>query len=156
MRLRPLTIAVLALTLLTGQQDLPIRAPGRFTATGAGDLTGALSGDATATRFRNGARELYLVLDSDKMMATKRMLSVSIRLPAQDAKSPFALSTANTVIRLDNLVSHDSTTLPVQGTLQYRGKDTLEGSFRLSAGTGAQTVTIIGTFKDAPVVEGIN
>ena len=51
--------------LLTAQQDVPLRGPGQFSATAAGAVIGTLQGDASATRFSDGRREFYLLLNSD-------------------------------------------------------------------------------------------
>ncbi|MEQ1756277.1 MAG: hypothetical protein ABL973_19330 [Micropepsaceae bacterium] len=156
MHTRPLIAAVISMLLLTAQQDLPLRAPGRFTATASGALSGPVAGDATVTRFRNGVREIDLVLDSDQMMSSNRMIAISIRVQATTTASPIQLNHGNTILRLDNLNTHESGAIPVQGSLQLKGRDTLQGSFKLSGKSGANNLSLSGSFVDAPVLPGLD
>jgi hypothetical protein len=156
MHTRPVTVAVISMFLLTAQQDLPLRPPGRFTATASGALSGPIAGDATITRFRNGTREIDLVLDSDQMMSSNRMVAISIRVQASTTTAPISLNNSNTIVRLDNLNTHESSTVPVHGSLQLKGKDTLQGSFTFAGTSGSTNLSITGSFVDAPVLPGLD
>ena len=156
MHTRPVTVAVISMFLLTAQQDLPLRPPGRFPATASGALSGPIAGDATVTRFRNGTREIDLVLDSDQMMSSNRMVAISIRVQSSTTTAPISLNNSNTILRLDNLNTHESSTVPVQGSLQLKGKETLQGSFTLAGTTGSTNLSMTGSFVDAPVLPGLD
>jgi hypothetical protein len=137
-------VAALGLILLTAQQDMPLRPPGRFTATTAGLLKGTIAGDVSASIFRDGHREIYLQLDSSQMMATDIMVSVQItQAPGKSAPS-FRL-------QIENLKTHQLTYPAATGTLDLKGRDLLSGRFTVTSAD----LTLTGTLDKAPVVPAI-
>jgi hypothetical protein len=137
-------VAALGLILLTAQQDMPLRPPGRFIATTTGLLKGTIAGDVSASLFRDGHRELYLQLDSAQMMATDIMVSVQVTLmPGKPAPS-FRL-------RVENLKTHALTYPSATGTLDLKGRDLLSGRFMVTS----TDLTLTGILDNAPVVPAI-
>jgi len=137
-------VAALGLILLTAQQDMPLRPPGRFTATTVGLLKGTIAGDVSAATFRDGHREIYLQLDSAQMMATSIMVSVQITQGPGKATPAFRL-------QVENLKTHQLTYPAATGTLDLKGRDLLSGRFTVTSAD----LTLTGTLDKAPVVPAI-
>ncbi len=156
MQTRIFALVAAASVLLTAQQDAPLRGPGRFTATAAGVLSGTVSGDASVTKFQDGRRELYLMLNSDQMMARSMMISATIRLPASAGMHTLKPPTGYTLIRWENLTAHTGKSALATGTIEFKGKDVLSGKFSITATAGAETMTLTGIFEDAPIIKGID
>lgn len=136
--------ATLGLLLLTAQQDMPLRPPGRFTAITTGLLKGTIAGDVSMSTFRDGRRELYLQMDSRQMMATDIMVSVQVTFPP--AKSPPAVR-----LQVENLKTHALTFPAATATLDLKGRDLLSGRFTITS----PNLTLSGTLDRAPVVPAI-
>lgn len=152
--MRSLRLALLAFAslALTAQQDAPLRGPGKFQGVATGTITAQVAGDASVTRFKTGARELYLMLNSDRMMALNAMVAVTVKLPA----SPTAGGAIDGVLSWESLVTHTRHAAPISGTLTFKGKDLLAGEFKISAKDGSETLSLTGTFVDAPVLAGVD
>lgn len=152
--MRSLQLALLALAslALTAQQDAPLRGPGTFKAAASGALNAQVSGDVSITRFKNGTRELYLMLNSDRMMALNTMVAVTVKLPA-NGTGPGMIDGMLSWEAFDSRARH---TAPLSGTLTYQGKDLLSGEFKLTGKDGDQTLSLSGTFVDAPTLPGVD
>jgi hypothetical protein len=137
-------VAALGLILLSAQQDMPLRPPGRFTATTTGLLKGTIAGDVSASTFRDGHREIYLQLDSSQMMQTDIMVSVQITQTPGKPTPTFRL-------QVENLKTHQLTYPAATGTLDLKGRDLLSGRFTVTSAD----LTLTGTLYKAPVVPAI-
>lgn len=149
--MRSLRFAVLALAslALTAQQDAPLRGPGKFQGAATGAVNAQVSGDASISRFKNGKRELYLMLNSDRMMALNVMMAVTVKLPAAGAAA------IDGTLTWESLATRTRHSSAVTGTLTFKGKDLLSGEFKLSGKDGNETLSLSGTFADAPVLVGV-
>ena len=58
MRTKKIITATLSIFLLTGQEGLPLRPHGRFTAQATGAMTGNIMGDVSAELHRDGTLSL--------------------------------------------------------------------------------------------------
>ena len=148
-------IAALSVVLLA-QQDAPLRGPGKFTAAASGALSGKVSGDASVTNFKNGKRELYFLLNSNQMMSANMMVSATIRLPATAGIYRLTPVAANALIQWDNLTARTRHSALATGSISFKGKDTLSGTFSMSAKAGAETLTLTGEFQNAPAISGVD
>ena len=137
-------IAALGLTLLSAQQDMPLRPPGRFTATTTGLLKGTIAGDVSVSKFRDGHLEIYLQLDSAQMMATDIMVSVQVTLTPGKPAPTFRL-------QIENLKTHQLTYPAATGTLDLEGRDLLSGRFTVTSAN----LTLNGTLDKAPAVPAV-
>lgn len=141
-------IAALSLVILTAQQDLPQRPPGRFQATTTGLLKGTVAGDVSATAFRDGRREIYMQLDSSQMLAIDIMLSLQVTLPPGKATPVFRL-------QVENLKTQELSYPAATGTFELKGTSMLSGRFAVASTATATPLTITGTFDKAPQVTAI-
>ena len=103
---------ILSLLLLTAQQDIPLKSPGRFEATATGLLKGRIQGDISGTNFANGRTEIYLAIDSLIMMSQKIMVSAVITLPAGKLKFPLLLTPSNTRLQIEMLETQELFIVP--------------------------------------------
>lgn len=142
------TIAALGLLLLSGQQDMPLRPPGRFSATTTGLLKGTITGDISVSTFRDGHREIYLQMDSSQMMATNIMISLQVTLPVVRTAPVFRL-------QVENLKTHQLSYPAATGTLALKGRDLLTGSFTVTSTDKTLPLTLTGTLDNAPVVPAV-
>ena len=149
-------MAALSLVLLSGQQDVPLRAPGRFFAATQGALKGTIAGNISGTSFKDGTRELYWSLDSTQMMATGTMLSITVRVPKGSNAASLVLNSGNTRLVLETLATHVLSTIAAEGRLEVRGSNLLRGKFSLSSTDKGRPLTLTGTFDQAPVVPGLD
>lgn len=138
-----------------------MRKAGSFSATVQGVVTGSLTGDATIFVRKDGTH-LYLSANTDQMMALKVMISAEVVWPTHsnasrhqipdDAAKPTTIAT----IQWERLDTRERHTATATGSIDLDGKDPMSGRFDLTAKDGAATLKLSGTFKDAPVMEGIN
>ncbi len=156
MQTRAFVLIAALSVVLTAQQDAPLRGPGKFIAAASGALTGKVSGDASATNFKNGKRELYFLLNSDQMMTANMMVSATIKLPATTGNYRLTPAAANALIQWDNLTARTRHSAFVTGSISFKGKDTLSGTFSMSAKAGAETLTLTGEFQNAPAISGVD
>ena len=141
--------------LLTAQQDVPLRGPGQFSATAAGAVIGTLQGDASATRFSDGRREFYLLLNSDQMMRQKLMLSVTIKLPVPGEKA-IAPTSHEAMVQWESLANHTRTSVPATASIEMKGKDLLTGKFTITSRDTSHPLTLTGKFENAPIIADVN
>jgi hypothetical protein len=153
MRASPFILLVASTLLLTAQQDMPLRGPGKFTAAATGIIAGTVTGDASVTKYKTGPRELHLLLNSDQEMSLNRMFSVTISLPAQGTLTP---KPVKALLQWGNLTNHTRQSAPATGTIEFRGKDLLDGRFKLTATAGTETLSLSGTFEAAPVIDDVD
>jgi hypothetical protein len=153
MRASPFILLVASTFLLTAQQDMPLRGPGKFTATATGIITGTVTGDASVTKFKAGPRELHLLLNSDQEMSLSRMFSVTISLPAKGTLTPLPVKA---LLQWSNLTNHTRQSAPANCTIEFRGRDLLDGRFKIAATAGTETLSLNGTFQAAPVIDDVD
>ena len=156
MQTRAFALIAALSVVLTAQQDAPLRGPGKFTAAASGALSGEVSGDASVTNFKNGRRELYFLLNSDQMMSANMMVSATIKLPATAGNYRLTPVAANALIQWDNLTARTRHSALAAGSISFKGKDTLSGTFSMSAKAGAETLTLTGEFQNAPAISGVD
>lgn len=156
MQTRAFALIAALSVVLTAQQDAPLRGPGKFTAAASGALSGEVSGDASVTNFKNGRRELYFLLNSDQMMSANMMVSATIKLPATAGNYRLTPVAANALIQWDNLTARTRHSALATGSISFKGKDTLSGTFSMSAKAGAETLTLTGEFQNAPAISGVD
>ncbi len=153
MRALPFALLVTSTLLLSAQQDMPLRGPGKFTATATGIISGTVTGDASVTKYKSGARELHLLLNSDQEMSLSRMFGVTISLPAKGA---LTTQVAKAMLQWGNLTDHTRQSAPANCNIEFRGKDLLDGRFTVTATAGTETLSLTGTFERAPVINDVD
>lgn len=156
MRTRIVLTALTALFLLTAQDGLPLRPHGRFTAEVTGGWSGTIAGDASAERQRDGSLRIHFVQDSSQMMATDRLLMVTLALPEGKRKRTQVIAPGKASMMLQDLKSLERTIISGEGILTLQGRDMLEGSFTLRATVGGKPVSLSGKFEKAPLVAAID
>jgi len=160
--LLPIAVAVsLAATPALAEQDGPMRKPGSFSARAEGAVTGTITGDATIFVRKDGTH-LYLVTNSDQMMALKVMISIEIVWPTHSSASHFqipdgsAKSNTVAVVQWERLDTRERHIAIATGSIDLNGDDPISGRFGLTAKDDAVTLKLTGTLQNAPVMDGIN
>ena len=156
MRTKTIITAALSIFLLTGQDGLPLRPHGRFTAETTGAMSGPITGDVSAELLRDGSMRLYLSQDSSQMMKTDRLLTVTIAAPQGKGKRTLTLAKGRVSLMLQNLTTLERTMATADGTIALEGRDLLTGSFSLKATLGNRPMTLEGKFEKAPVVSALD
>lgn len=156
MRTKTIITAALSIFLLTGQDGMPLRPHGRFTAEATGAISGTISGDVSAERLRDGSMRLYLSQDSSQMMKTDRLLTVTIAAPQGKGRRTLGLAKDKVSLMLQDLNTLVRTMAPADGKIAIEGRDLLTGNFSLKATLGNRPLTLEGTFDKAPVVSELD
>jgi hypothetical protein len=163
---RLLIVAVAAAALsawpASAEQDGPMRKPGSFTAKAEGAVAASIKGDATIFVRKAGGTHLYLLTNSDQMMALKVMISVEIVWPTHSSVTKYQIpdgtlkSRTTALVQWERLDTRERHTTIATGSIDIDVKDPMSGRFELTAKDGTETLKLTGTFKDAPVMLGIN
>lgn len=148
-------VVIASLLLLTAQQDLPVKGPGRFQATATGVLKGKLEGNIAGTVFADGRTEYYVMIDSHIMMSQNVMVSAVISLPAGKQVFPQQLTPSNTRLQIEKLDTQELLIVPATGTIEMRGRDLVDGKFTITSSDARATLNISGEFQKAPIIPGI-
>lgn len=146
MRIRIVLTALTALFLLAAQDGLPLRPHGRFSAELTGAVSGAIAGDASAERQRDGSLHIFLGQDSSQMMATDRLITVALAIPDGKGKRTLSIKLGKASIMLQDLKTLERTIITGEGTLTLEGRDVLEGNFSLRTTLGGKPVSLSGRF----------
>lgn len=139
-----------------------MRKPGSFTARVEGAVAASIKGDATIFVRKAGGTHLYLLTNSDQMMALKVMISAEIVWPTHSSATKFQIpdgslkSSTTAVVQWERLDTRERHTVVATGSVDFDAKDPMSGHFELTAKDGTQTLKLTGTFRDAPVMLGIN
>ena len=163
MRFFPIAVAVAAVAAIPAfaQQDGPMRKAGSFTARAEGVVTGTIKGDATLF-VRKAGTHLHLLMNSDQMMSLNTMISVEIVWPTHSSATHYQISdgTAKSrsiaLVQWERLDTRARHTIAATGSIDFDAKNPMSGRFELTAKDGAETLKLSGTFKDAPMMDGIN
>lgn len=137
---------LLVAPFLMAADDAPLRKAGTFSATITGVAAGRITGDASITRGKNGTRTLHLYMNTDEMMQLGVMISADIAL------TPGAPTTLN----WQNVSTGARHAVQTGATLNTDGKDPMAGSFTITAKDGSESLSVTGTFKDAPIAPGLD
>jgi len=156
MRKKTIITAALSIFLLTGQDGMPLRPHGRFTAEATGAMSGLINGDVSAELLRDGSMRFYLGQDSSQMMKTDKLLTVSIATPPGKGKRTLTLVKGKVSLMLQDLNSLERTMATADGTITLEGRALLTGSFSLKATLGNRPLTLEGEFEKAPVVSALD
>lgn len=156
MRTKTIITAALSIFLLTGQDGLPLRPHGRFTAEATGAMSGNITGDISAERLRDGSLRLYLSQDSSQMMKSDRLLTITIAAPQGKGKRTVELSKERASLMLQDLKTLERTMASADGALSIEGRDLLAGNFSLKATLDNRPLTLEGKFDKAPVVTALD
>ena len=156
MRTKTIITAALSIFLLTGQDGMPLRPHGRFTAEATGAMSGLINGDVSAELLRDGSMRFYLGQDSSQMMKTDKLLTVSIATPPGKGKRTLTLVKGKVSLMLQDLNSLERTMATADGTITLEGRALLTGSFSLKATLGNRPLTLEGEFEKAPVVSALD
>lgn len=168
MRPRPSRFVLIALAAAAlvaqpavAEQDGPMRKPGSFTARAEGAVMATIKGDATVS-VRKAGTHLYLLTNSDQMMALKVMISVEIVLPTHSSATRYQIpdgtpkSRTAALVQWERLDTRERHSASATGSIDFNAEATMSGHFELTAKDGAATLKLSGAFKDAPVMDGIN
>lgn len=156
MRIRIVLTAMTALFLLAAQDGLPLRPHGRFTAELTGAWSGTIAGDASAERHRDGSLRIHFGQDSSQMMATDRLLMVTLAIPDGKGKRTQVIAPGKASMMFQDLKSLERKIIAGEGTLTLQGRDLLEGSFTLWATVDGKPASISGKFEKAPLVAAMD
>ena len=161
--LLPIAVAAgLAVAPALADQDGPMRKPGSFSARAEGAVTAPITGDATIFLRKDGTQHLFLLANSDQMMALKVMISVEIVWPTHASASHYQIpdgtpkSPTTAMLQWERLDTRERHATVATGSVDLSGDDPMSGRFELTAKDGAQTLKLSGTFKDAPVMTDLN
>lgn len=138
-----------------------MRKAGSFSARTEGAVAATITGDATLY-VRKAGTHLYLVANSDQMMSLKVMISAEIVWPTHSSANRHQIpdgtpkSSTTALVQWERLDTRERHTAIATGSVDLQGDDPMSGRFELTAKDGAATLKLTGTFKDAPLMDGIN
>jgi hypothetical protein len=138
-----------------------MRKPGSFTARAEGVVTATIKGDATLF-VRKAGTHLYLLMNSDQMMALNTMISVEIVWPTHSSATGYQIpdgtpkSRSVALVQWERLDTRTRHNAVATGSVDFDAKNPMSGRFELTAKDGAAVLKLSGTFKDAPMMDGIN